>query len=155
MYSKRRQRRLINAEINEILNNLLIKQVLNKVEKKTRFPVCDVMQLAEIEDDVSKNKATKSVYQVSIIKNIIGSLGVTNGMKKILSDSVMVQLNYDGLQDKVAFKKFECLNNAIYAMQVEGFTKENYERELKRAFKMGKNRYHKAGSLKKQKDKQI
>ncbi|XP_050339076.1 uncharacterized protein LOC126765389 [Bactrocera neohumeralis] len=110
------------------------------------------MQLTEIEDDVSKNK---DIY-VSIIKNIIGSIGVTNGMKKILSDSVMVQLNYDGLQDKVAFKKFECLNNAIYeAMQVEGFTKGDYERELKRAFKMGKNRYHKAGSLKKQKDKQI
>ncbi|XP_039968609.1 uncharacterized protein LOC120780388 [Bactrocera tryoni] len=94
---------------------------------------------------INSLSATKSVYQVSIIKNIIGSIGVTNGMKKILSDSVMVQLNYDGLQDKVASKKFECLNNAIYeAMQVEGFSKGDYERELKRAFKMGKNRYHKA-----------
>ncbi|XP_067614278.1 uncharacterized protein [Eurosta solidaginis] len=159
MYSKCHERRLINAEKKKIINNLLMQRVLEKVEKKVNFPVLDVRSLDEIENHVAKNK---DVY-VSNISNIIGQVGIVNGIKKILSDKTMAQINYDGLQDKIPFKKiypFEIFDTYVLlfilfyfseAIQTEGFTRQEYERDLRRSFKMGKNRYHKANSFKKSK----
>ncbi|XP_067644979.1 uncharacterized protein [Eurosta solidaginis] len=107
----------LDALINiQAKNNLLMQRILEKVEKKVNFPVLDVRGLDVIENDVAKNK---DVY-VSNIRNIIGQVGIVNGMKKIISDKTMAQMNYDGLQDKIPFKKYENLNDALYEATQDG-----------------------------------
>ncbi|XP_037961184.1 uncharacterized protein LOC119690239 [Teleopsis dalmanni] len=71
--------------------------------------------------------ATKSAQYANLIKSIIQPEGIKKNLHRIIDRTLVLDLNYDEINSKKAFKDFKFLNVSIFeALQKDGYNvKEN------------------------------
>ncbi|XP_037947934.1 uncharacterized protein LOC119679569 [Teleopsis dalmanni] len=104
------------------------------------FPILNKKALNDFEKNIgSYDEATL----ISNVQKIISKGGFAKNLHSILGKEIITNYNYDGIQTKEAFKVYTHINNIFYkAVGSEVLTKENYINEIKKGFKVAKNRYY-------------
>ncbi|XP_019893129.1 uncharacterized protein LOC105261964 isoform X2 [Musca domestica] len=161
-------------KLDQILcNQLALNKRLDEMEKKIEINTgAHTQELAILKEMVKKNivitptpsfplKSTEDMTvmenkigedfekYVDIIKIIISPDGLIKNFCKIIDISIILSHNYDGTQNKKAFKEFKLLNMAIYAVRCERLTEQDYAKKIRNCFKIHKARHFRTMSYNK------
>ncbi|XP_020803359.1 uncharacterized protein LOC110180078 [Drosophila serrata] len=110
---------------------------------KTDFPCKSIGELDEIEAKVA---ADQSKY-IELFRAMLAPEGVSKNLNRILTTTVLMEMNYGGTCSKKGLTSYVNLNNAIYESQrADGYTWGDYAKDVRTAFSKLKNRIYKATS---------
>ncbi|XP_017482812.1 PREDICTED: uncharacterized protein LOC108371719 isoform X2 [Rhagoletis zephyria] len=122
-------------KIRSAVDQLIKKNV--PITTKKIFPILTLGDLEEANKEVG-NEIEK---YTQILKIIINPEGIFKNFNRILSDKVIHQLNYDGVNFKMAFKEYKSLNKALFeATAKEGTTHKDFVKEIRNCFRAYKSR---------------
>ncbi|XP_036341433.1 uncharacterized protein LOC118750809 [Rhagoletis pomonella] len=122
-------------KIRSAVDQLIKKNV--PITTKKIFPILTLGDLEEANKEVG-NEIEK---YTQILKIIINPEGIFKNFNRILSDEVIHQLNYDGVNSKIAFKEYKSLNKALFeATAKEGTTHKDFVKEIRNCFRAYKSR---------------
>ncbi|XP_017482810.1 PREDICTED: uncharacterized protein LOC108371719 isoform X1 [Rhagoletis zephyria] len=110
-------------KIRSAVDQLIKKNV--PITTKKIFPILTLGDLEEANKEVG-NEIEK---YTQILKIIINPEGIFKNFNRILSDKVIHQLNYDGVNFKMAFKEYKSLNKALFG-KIVIYTSLNKQNEL-------------------------
>ncbi|KAL7738859.1 hypothetical protein ACLKA6_001309 [Drosophila palustris] len=135
------------ASILTVVNQLAqCPQSLNHVQ----FPLKDLTSLAEMDAKIEEN----SDKYIDFIRRLMPD-GIVKDLSRVLSESLIMDMNYSGTFSKKGLNSFQSVNTALYeATKKEGYTMEDYEKDVRVAFNKSKNRVYKKKSNEKKQNKQ-
>ncbi|XP_034473098.1 uncharacterized protein LOC117780609 [Drosophila innubila] len=127
--------------------------VNSKFTASVEFPVENLSSLEEINKKVEED----SQRYVALLRSTLMPEGVIKNLGRVLSLSLIMDMNYGGTFSKKGLNSFESLNSALYeAVKRDGYTFDDYKRDVRLAFSKAKNKVYKRNTeLNKQKQQQI
>lgn len=128
----------------------LIKQLINTRDNNKQlidlFPVQSREHLQTLEEKLAESDEDDLV---AIVRRIIRRGGIVKNLHNLLGEAIIKDFNYDGLQNKDAFKTYSKVDNLFFkAAEPEVNTFDNYKLAIKKAFKYEKNKMYKDKCLK-------
>nr|XP_016995139.1 uncharacterized protein LOC108056040 [Drosophila takahashii] len=147
----------IESQISMLVDqNSKILAKVNKISEKfqaglpkTEFPIKSLEELDEIEAEVTANHEK----YVELFRTILAPEGVQKHLNRILSTSLLMNMNYAGTCSKTGLNSYVNLNMAMYESQKrEGFTFGDYAKEVRTAFAKSKNKVYKSKTLSRHKE---
>ncbi|XP_049315792.1 uncharacterized protein LOC125779192 [Bactrocera dorsalis] len=110
-----------------------------QIEIASRVPICTLDAALDFEDKLnSKEFADETKIYLQQIKGANAS--VDEVMRKIFTDNVLFEFNFDGRKQKRALNKLKLVNEVLFDVFVmEG--RPGFERALRRVVNLSHNRY--------------
>ncbi|XP_049308653.1 uncharacterized protein LOC125777610 [Bactrocera dorsalis] len=110
-----------------------------QIEIASRLPICTLDAALDFDDKLnSKEFADESKIYLQQIKGANAS--VDEVMRKIFTDNVLFEFNFDGRKQKRALNKLKLVNEVLFDVFVmEG--RPGFERALRRVVDLSHNRY--------------
>ncbi|XP_037940614.1 uncharacterized protein LOC119673411 [Teleopsis dalmanni] len=120
---------------------------MNMMEKRSDTAVsdnCFPIKTFEELGNMDALCATKSAQYAKLIKSIIQPEGIKKNLHRIIDRTLVLELNYDEIGTKKAFKEFKFLNASIFeALQKDGYTEKEYISDIRIAIKNVKGIHYK------------
>ncbi|KAH8238145.1 hypothetical protein KR032_000125 [Drosophila birchii] len=108
---------------------------------KTDFPCNAIEELDGIEAKV----AADPPKYIELFREMLAPEGISKNLNRILSLSLLMDMNYAGTNSRTGLMSYVSLNNAIYESQrADGYTLRDYAKDVRTAFAKLKNRVYKA-----------
>ncbi|XP_037931288.1 uncharacterized protein LOC119666085 [Teleopsis dalmanni] len=121
--------------------------LMNMMEKRSDTAVsdnCFPIKTFEELGNMDALCATKSAQYAKLIKSIIQPEGIKKNLHRIIDRTLVLELNYDEIGTKKAFKEFKFLNASIFeALQKDGYTEKEYISDIRIAIKNVKGIHYK------------
>ncbi|XP_017841207.1 uncharacterized protein LOC108598949 isoform X1 [Drosophila busckii] len=115
---------------------------LRPLPPQNEFPIKCMEELEEIDVKVSNNPERYA----QLFQSLLNPLGISKHLGRIFDKSLLMQMNYGGFCSKTALSDYVNLNAALFAesQKKEGYTFDDYKKEVRLAFQKTKNRVYKA-----------
>ncbi|KAH8343232.1 hypothetical protein KR059_007267 [Drosophila kikkawai] len=119
------------------------KLIDRRAPPKTDFPCKSIAEL----DGIDAKVAADPPKYIEMFRAMLAPEGVSKNLNRILATSLLMDMNYAGSCYKTGLTTYVNLNNAIYeSQQADGYTLEDYAKDVRTAFTKIKQRVYKAKS---------
>lgn len=139
------------ASILETVNKLAGLQTA-KLVTTVEFPLESLSDVEEMEKKIQEN----SERYIVLLRSALMPEGILKNFRRVLGLPLIMDFNYAGIFSKNGLSSYDFLNRALYeAVKRDGYTFEDYKRDVRLAFSREKNKFYKANCMIKKQQRQI
>ncbi|EDV97665.1 GH14573 [Drosophila grimshawi] len=138
-----------NSNLNvEIIDNSHLSKIAVKCREKMKtliksndFPVKTAEELEALDVKVANNME----QYIDLFKNVLMPSGIVKHIIRVIDVTLVMEMNYGGFGSKTGLSSYTNLDNALYRSQkTEGYSFDDYKKDVRLAFQRAKNRVYKA-----------